>query len=69
MTVSRSEIREDLLTLEDAALLADPAGQLPNDTMDRVRRLVRSDPIVLQHKQLFQLRKLGQVQDPQGQLS
>ncbi len=45
----RSEIREDLLTLEDAALVADEQGQLPRDTEGRVRRLVRSDPRVTGH--------------------
>ncbi len=49
MLVSRSEIPEDLLTLEDAALLADPHGQLPKDTLDRVRRLVRTDPRATPH--------------------
>ncbi len=34
--LKRSEIREDLLTLEDAALLADPDGQVPKETLDRV---------------------------------
>ncbi len=49
MLLSRSEIREDLLTLEDAALLDDPDGQLPADTRERVRRLVRSDPRASPH--------------------
>ncbi len=49
MKLSRSEIREDLLTLEDAALLADPGGQIPKATLDRVRKLVRTDPRVASH--------------------
>ncbi len=49
MMLKRSEIREDLLTLEDAALLADPDGQVPKQTLDRVRPLVRTDPRVSQH--------------------
>ena len=40
-TLTRTEIREDFLTLEDVALLADPDGQLPRETLDRVRRLAR----------------------------
>lgn len=47
--LKRSEIREDLLTLEDAALLADPEGQIPKDTLNRVRLLVRTDPRVNLH--------------------
>ncbi len=47
--LSRSQIREDLLTLEDAALLADPKGQVPADTMARARRLIRTDPRVTAH--------------------
>ncbi len=43
----RSRIREDLLTLEDAALLADPNGQLTRDGMRRVRQLAHTDPRVM----------------------
>ncbi len=49
MKIRRSEIREDLLTLEDAALLADEQGQIPKETLDRARRLIRSDPRATLH--------------------
>ncbi len=47
ISFERSEIPEDLLTLEDAALLADPNGQLTRDAVRRVRRLARTDPRVI----------------------
>ena len=45
----RAEIQEDLLTLEDAALLVDPNSQIPRDTMDRVRKMVLTDPRAASH--------------------
>lgn len=47
ISFERSEIREELLTLEDAALLADPNGQLTQGTVSRLRRLARTDPRVI----------------------
>ncbi len=47
--LKRSEIEEHVLTLEDVALLADPDGQLPKGTLNRLRPLVRTDPRVNLH--------------------
>ena len=49
ITLTESEIREDLLTLEDAALLVDSNGDVPHETLGRLRDLVRTDPRVMPH--------------------
>ncbi len=54
LTLTRAQIPEDFLTLEDAALLADPDGQLPRETLDRVRRLVRTDPRAAAHYEFLE---------------
>ena len=47
ISFERSEIREEILTLEDAALLADPNGQLTRGALRRLRHLARTDPRVI----------------------
>ncbi len=49
MKLKRSEIREDRLTLEDVALLEDEAGQVPPDTLSRVRAVIRSTEELAPH--------------------
>ncbi len=65
-----STISQDLLTLEDVALLADGADSLPTSTKQRLRQLVLQDPRFSLHLEqlegLAQEAGLGESQDRLG---
>ena len=69
LELSRSEIHEDLLTLEDVALLADPQSQIPKATIERLRQLVRSDPRLTPHYDFLEaLAEQAQMPESDGRL-